>query len=266
MKTHPQIPGQMRIDLPTGNFNLLGRIASPDYASIAETNVTVSDHEVSGVELRFAPIPAIPVELIVDPSSTSDNTVPVLPQFGLSLQNTDPSGDIGYPGVQMISRREAPAILNAPPGTYRLQARNANEWYIKSATYGSSDLLRQNLVVAAGSGGVPIRLIVSNLTGSLQGTTRINGISGEAWIYLISSGPSATPVLTFRSNSDGTFNLPHLAPGSYQVIAFENRYSADFSDPATIAPFNAQVESASISAGNKSTIEIDVVPQSAITP
>lgn len=261
-----RIPGQLRVDLPTGSYTLTGRINAPDYAEIAETNVTIADHDLSGVVLHFTPIPAIPVELVIDTSSTSDNSPPILAQFGLTLQSADSDGEIGYPGVQLISRRDSPSILNAPPGSYRLQARNANQWYIKSASYGASDLLRQNLIVAAGSGSVPIRLLVSNQTGSLQGTIKLGGRPSYAWLYLINGGSSATPVLTLRSNSDGTFTSPHLPPGTYQAIAFKHRHSADFTDPAAIATFATRVQSITIAAGIKSTLNLDAVPQSELLP
>ncbi len=261
-----EVAGELRTSLPIGSYTLTGRIANPDYVSIAEANVDVSDHDISGVVLKFVPIPAIPIELQVDSSSTSDNPPPNISQFGLSLQNADPSGEIGYPGVQINSRREAPSTLNAAPGTYRLQARNANQWYIKSASYGASDLFRQNLILTAGSGGVPIRLIVSNQTGTLQGLTTLNGRPTSTWLYLINGNPSATPVLTLHSNPDGTFTDPYIPPGTYQVIAFEDRYSADLADPATVAMFSDAVQSVTVAAGTKSTLTLDAVSQSELAP
>ena len=50
-----------------------------------------------------------------------------------------------------------------------MQGRDTGLWYIKSATYGASDLLQQELVVVPGAGGTLIRIAVSNQTGALQG-------------------------------------------------------------------------------------------------
>ena len=259
------VPGQLRVGLPSGSYTLSARLATPEEAQIAETNVTVADHDVSGVVLHFVQIPAIPVELAVDSAATSDNVPPNLARFGILLQSTDPNGEVGYPGVQLITRHDAPSILNAPPGSYRLQANYANEWFIKSATYGASDLLSQNLVIANGSSAVPIRLLVSNQTGSLRGSTMLDGNPVSAWLYLVSGSPSATPVLTLRS-SDGKVTRPNLPPGSYQAIAFEHRHSADFTNPATIARYSTWVQSVIITAGNESTLNLAVVPESELQP
>src|SRR5882757_5754251 len=92
-----------------------------DGSEIDETSVTVTGTESadSGAVLRFAATPAIPVELSVDPSATSDNTnssrssalsstvvingsqssqivnstTPNPMQFGLGLQRVDPTND-----------------------------------------------------------------------------------------------------------------------------------------------------------------------------
>ena len=265
--TPTPLPGQLRVDLPSGSYMLTARIGTADEIQIAETNVTVADHDLAGVVLRFARTPTIPVELEIDAAATSDNaTPPVLAQFGISLQSSYPDSEIGFERAQLVTHRDAPSTLNVQPGTYRLQARNSNEWYIESAGYGASDLLRQNLVVTPGSGGIPIRLLVSNQTGSLQGTVRLNGKPASAWVYLISTTPSVSAVTTLRSNADGTLMQPHLPPGNYQAIAFERRHSVDFADPATIAPFAAQVQSVSITAGNKLMLNLNAVPQSELQP
>lgn len=129
-------------------------------------------------------------------------------------------------------------------------------------SYGASDLLTQDLIVADRAGGTPVRLEISNKAGSLTGTTGIGGRPVAGWLYLIANGPSATPVLTLRSNMDGTFTDPHIPPGSYQSVGFEHRRSADFTDAEVLAKFGMHVQSVSIVAGNNSSLALDLVPES----
>jgi hypothetical protein len=230
MQVSPQMigpGGETKIQLPAGTYTLTARRNNPESPEQAETTVTVPDHDISGVVLQFGAIPAIPVEVVVDSSVTSDNNdqPPTIPQLGLVLQNDDPDPERGDASVRPTARRDQTYAFIAPPGSYRLQSRGAGAWFIKSANYGDADLLRQEFVVAAGGAGTPIRIVVSNQTGSLQGTVNLNGSPAACWVYLVSNGGSAQPVVSLRSNGSGNYTAAHLPPGSYQAVAFERRHS-----------------------------------------
>jgi hypothetical protein len=139
-------------------------------------------------------------------------------------------------------------------------------WYIKSASYGDADLLLQNLVVVPGAAGTPIRVVVSNQTGTLQGTVNLNGSPAACWVYLISTSPNVQPVVVLRSNNSGSYTWAHLPPGSYQAIAFERRHSANYRDPASLAPFSSHVRSVTVNAGDKPTLNLDAVPVAEVAP
>jgi hypothetical protein len=270
LQVNPQMNGpggETKIQLPQGTYTLTARRNNPESPEQAETTVTVPDHDISGVVLQFGPIPSIPIELIVDSSVTSDNNQPpTLPQLGLVLQSDQPDPERGDSSVRPTTRRDQSFVFTAPPGSYRLQSRNSGVWYIKSASYGDADLLQQELVVAPGAAGTPIRLVVSDQTGSLQGTVNLNGSAAACWVYLISTGANAQPVISLRSNGSGSFAAPHLPPGSYQAIAFERRHSANYRDPASLAPFTGHVRSVTVNAGDKPTLNLDAVPVAEVAP
>jgi len=271
LQVNPQVNGpggETKIQLPQGTYTLTARRNSPENPEQAETTVTVPDHDISGVVLQFAPVPSIPIELIVDSSATSDNNQPpTLPQLGLVLQSDQPDPERGDSSVRPTTRRDQSFVFTASPGSYRLQSRNnAGVWYIKSASYGDADLLQQELVVAPGAAGTPIRLVVSNQTGSLQGTVNLNGNPAVCWIYLISTGATAQSVMSLRSNGSGSYTVAHLPPGSYQAIAFERRHSANYRDPASLAPFSGHVRSVTVNAGDKPTLNLDAVPVAEVAP
>ena len=69
-----------------------------------------------------------------------------------------------------------------------------------------------------------------------------------------------------RSDSTGSYTAAHLPPGSYQVIAFERRHSANYRDPASLAPFSSHVHSVTVNAGDKPTLNLDAVPVAEVTP
>jgi hypothetical protein len=260
-------PGEMKIQLPQGTYTLTARRGNPEIPEEAETTVTVPNHDISGVLLQFAPVPSIPVELIVDSSATSDNNQPpTLPQLGLVLQGEQPDPERGDSTIRPTTRRDQSFVFTAPPGSYHLQGRNTGMWYIKSASYGDADLLQQELVVVPGAAGTPIRLVVSNQTGSLQGIVNLNGSPAACWVYLIPNSPNAQSVIVLRSNGSGSYTAAHLPPGNYQAIAFERRHSANYRDPASLAPFSSHVHSVTVNAGDKPTLNLDAVPVAEVAP
>lgn len=262
-------PGTQRITLPNGTYTLNARAGDQDGLEMAETNVTVSNAELSGVVLNFMPVPTIPVSISVDPTTTtSDNSSaipPTLNQLGLFLQNLQADPDSGS-GQVALTTRNGGSFFIVPFGTYRLRARSGNQWFIKSATYGNSDLLQNELVSAPGAGGAAIRLVVSNDSGTVQGTTSFGSTANAAWIYMVSTTPSLTPIISMRSREDGSFSNSRIPPGSYRVLALEQPRQIDFSDPAVAAPFAARMQSTTVEVGMKSSVSLDIVPFAELYP
>jgi hypothetical protein len=259
--------GAFKLELPSGTYTLIASVRSADGIVEGETSVTVADHDVSGVVFHLEPVPTLPVELQVDGAATSDNPQPNLMQFGLMLENSeaDPD-DFSFP-VPLTAQRGGAMSFTASPGSYHLRARNdQGAWYIKSASYGVSELLQQEFVVAPGAGGIPIRVTVSNQTGSLQGTCTLSGVQAACWVYLIPTTPSASTVFSVRSNEQGVYNYAHLPPGSYQAIAFEQIHSADYSDAAALTTFATHVRAVTVNAGEKPTLDLDTVSEGEMTP
>ncbi len=259
--------GETKIQLPQGTYTLTAMKGNAENSEQADTTVTVPDHDISGVVFQFSPIPSIPIELIQDSSITSDNTQPpTLTQMGLTLQSDPSNTERGDSTLRPITKRDQSFAFTTPPDSYRLQGRNTGTWFIKSATYGDTDLLQQDLVVGPGAAGSPIRVVVSNQTGALQGTVNLHGSPAVCWVYLISTSPSAQPVISLRSGSTGTFTSAHLPPGTYQAIAFERRHSANYRDPSSLSAFSSHVQSITVNAGDKPTLNLDAVPIAEVAP
>jgi hypothetical protein len=294
--TPTRTQGHANLYLPTGTYRLSAKIQTPESVEIAETSVTVTGAEklisdaaispTAGTILRFVTTAAIPVELSTDSASTSDSGTqssprsatslsrqsglqssgPTVMQFGLSLQRIDQSDDDQQTNPYLVNTRGS-AGFSAPPGTYRLMSHGYSQWYIKSATYGSSELIGHTITIAAGASGATIHLVASNQTGSLQGSVKLKGQRASgSWVYLVNTAASLTPAYTLRTGTDGTFNNPYLSPGTYQAIAFERRHAADLTDPATLAPFSTWIQSVSITAGGQTSTALSAVPETEVRP
>jgi hypothetical protein len=264
--------GNMRLELPSGTFTLIANLNMGQVFEYGETTITIADHSVAGVVLRLAQVPPISVELIQDGASTSDKpqSAPAqssLQQLGLTLESSeDMPLRRGSFFAGPVSAGGGASAFRVPPGTYHFVARNSGQWFVKSATYGTADLLQQDLTITSSAGSTPVIVTVSNRTGSLGGVATLKGNPASVWVYLVPMGPSATPVYIMRSGTDGSINFPNLPPGNYQAIAFEGRHSANYRDPKLFADYATYVRSVNVNTGEKATLSLDAVPSMELVP
>ncbi|QNI35464.1 carboxypeptidase-like regulatory domain-containing protein [Edaphobacter albus] len=261
-------PEGMQIGLPSGTFTLLATLNRRDGVEYGEATVTVGEDNNSEVALHLAPVAPIPIQVVVDGDTTSDKTPPGPQQLGLWMENVQRAAyPTGSTFSMPVMNGNQGAVFRLTPGTYRFNARNSGSWYVKSITCGTSNLLQQDLTVSAGgAGSVPIIVTVSNQTGGLQGLVRQKGSPVSGWVYAVPSGQSAVPVYSIHSGTDGSFNLSSLPPGSYDVVAFESRHSADYRAPNALAQFNTYVRQVTITSGNKAMLDLESVPDTELHP
>ena len=272
-------PGAVRLNLPTGSYTLHVTRFARGGMQYGESKVTVPDHDVAGAMLHLAPLPGIPVEVIADSSASqapaggtgartgaTQQTLPSVMQFNLALEPMDADGTSPFNFGVRPTQRDNSTLLTAPPGVYRLTAGVAGNWYVRSATSRGSDLMREPLTVAPGSSAPPITLVVSNQTGSVQGTVKLAGAPGACWIYLVANAPALPPVIIRRSDAGGTFRITDVPPGSYRAVAFPYRHSANLEDPAVLGRFATHVGSVSVSAGTTANLDLDAVTAKELTP
>jgi hypothetical protein len=263
----------IRLNLPPGNYVLQLHHRGFGGDAVEQASISVlPSAQTNTIALQFAPVSAIPIDISIDSAAPSAMTAagqtPTPPNaryFGLILDPTDAIPSFGSEQVRPVDRRNEPTSFVAPPGTYRLRS-GAGNWYILTATYGGSDLLSHDLLVTPGTGTTPIEIVVSNQTASLSGNVALNGKPASCWIYLFANSPSSTPLFTFRSGTQGTWNEPYLPPGSYSVIAFAHRHALDPNDPKALAPYATHVGSITVQSGEKATLNLEAVPDAELQP
>lgn len=253
-------PGDFRIDLPSGDYLLKAAIDTRDGRLESEAHVSVAGKAVTGLTLHFAPGPVIPVEMVIEPStsastSSTQSSPPNILSFNLRLQNISASTSFASGDVPVQAFAGQSPSFRPSTGRYRLQGQSGGTWFVRSATYGGTDLLSQPLVVTNGASPEPVRLIVSNDSGQLSG--KVTGLvpGATAYVYLIAHQPSLAPVTLVRVNSDGTFKRT-LPPGTYTVVAFDRRFAGDLTDvhdTRTAAQVSAGVSVEVPSSGSTST-------------
>lgn len=255
------------LHLPAGSYSLSVLSMDGRDTSYGEARLSVPDHDIAGIAVQLAPIAPIAVTISVDPRESSA-APPSAAQLGLQLipeQQEQGSRRENTISLQTLAGRGP--VLSPRPGRYRLLATPRSTWYIESATYGGADILGQTLTVSPAGGSPPLELVVNNAVGSLDGKVTTHGdVTANAWIALLPTFPSATPMVTLRAGSDGSFSLPSLQPGSYLAIALEHRTGADLLDPAVRNGLGVRSETVSIAAGTRSTLNLEVASNGSSAP
>ena len=254
------------VDLPSGTFLLESTIQTPSGEEKGQTVITVADHDTTAGPLHYSAAPNIPIELTTQTSTrtisqSASSLPPTTQQLGLSLRSLGAAvdGSASY-DIQPVQLPDHTTVFRVAPGRYRIHTSSGTAWFIESANFGSSNVLQDDVVLGPGVGASPLRLVVSDQTGSIAGTVRLLDHPASVWIYLIATNPSASPISLQHSNSEGAFTFPHVAPGAYLAVAFEHKHSADLLDPKVIAAFASRIQTVPVLPGARASLTLDAVP------
>lgn len=139
-------------------------------------------------------------------------------------------------------------LHNVEPGVYAAEivCRTPPLW-VESARAGTTDLMRENLVIVPGSESQPIEVVLRDDGASLTAT--VNAGAGESPLGLSGGGTASDnaevqatviavsdrdPSRAIRSTHGGTnhqFQFSVLAPGKYRVFAFDSIDGLGLDDP-----------------------------------
>lgn len=132
------------------------------------------------------------------------------------------------------------SIDNVVPETYEINARLPEGYYLKSARFGSIDVLQTGLDLSRGD--------TSRLDLEIRADGgRVDGSVGEgddqpspgARIVLVPEDERSRPLRsqTATADSKGVFQISGIAPGDYRVYAFQTVDAGAIQDPAYLKRF-----------------------------
>jgi hypothetical protein len=115
----------------------------------------------------------------------------------------------------------------------------AKPYFVLRLTASGADISGRTLTVAAGS-APSIALTLTAASVEVQGTAMLAGKPfAGAMVVLVPKNPEVDRDLFRRDQSDldGTFALRDVIPGSYTVLAIQNGWDLDWSQPAALAAY-----------------------------
>ena len=192
------------------------------------------------------------VDVSKDGEEVDTSTVEALSNVNVSVQlagGTAPptglnvglrSGGRQFAGVQTVDSKGEAEFQGLAAGRYELLAWSSGKRYsISRISAEGAEVTGHTLTVTPGaSPSVSLSLVAGSV--SVRGTAKKagKGFAG-AMVVLVPKNPEENRDLFRRDQSDldGTFSLPDVVPGSYTVLAIENGWDLDWSQPGVIAVF-----------------------------
>jgi len=232
--------------MPDGEYELIAERRGSDEedngAASPPSRVTIKGADVTGVEMRLFALSSISGRLVLAEGTTQCQSqyrkqlsyvLPIAHREGA----TKPPEEQGRPNEQgEFTLRKLDA------GSYRLEARLYNEWYLRAITQPGPapatrpvDVSRQGFTLRPGERKTGLIMTVAEGAALLVG--RVIPAEGAQLparlsVHLVPAEPaSADDALRYAETvvrSDGSFGMSHLAPGRYWLLA---RAASDAESP-----------------------------------
>lgn len=256
-------------NVPNGTWMLEGRLYGREMAAgVAQFQVASAPVSLA---LNMAQMPRIPVNLRRELTST---TAPTAAGAGvnLMLRRADSFGSngVGF-GMSQVPGSEGTAwTLNViEPGRYWVVASPWANLYVSSITSGGTDLASNPLVVMPGSSVAPIDVTLRDDLGSIAGqiqsgsggatTSAVLGDTPVIRVYAIPLFPTVQPMPEGLVQSDGSFTVNNVPPGSYRVVACDETPQINFHRPEDLAVWAGKGQTVTVDAGGSAHVTLDVV-------
>jgi hypothetical protein len=162
-----------------------------------------------------------------------ETTVP--PQLMVGLRGAQRM----FAGVQQVNTKGDAEFPQIAPGRYEVLVWKDKAYSIAHISAEGAEVSGHSITVTAGSSPSVLLTLVSGAL-NVEGTAKRAGKSfAGAMVVLVPKNPEENRDLFRRDQSDldGTFNLRDVVPGSYTVLAIENGWDLDWSQPAVIAAY-----------------------------
>ena len=140
----------------------------------------------------------------------------------------------------MVDSKGEAELQNIPAGSYELMVWSSRGRYsIAHVAAEGAEVSGHVLTLPPGSStSVSLSLVAGRV--EVQGIVKKSGRGfAGAMVVLVPNDPKGNRDLFRRDQSDldGTFSLPGVIPGSYTVLAIENGWDMDWSQPGVIAAY-----------------------------
>ena len=235
-------------------------------AARSSATITVAAN-LSGIRLPLLPGATIPVVVKTEFANQPGSTGAQGP--GISLGSD--SKPAQYAAVQLTgldgaasgfstydaADSNAPLTLrNVEPGRYSVQVLPHGPWYAQSAVHGQTDVLREDLVVTQGDAS-PIEIVLRDDGGSVAGSATSDNVAVAAVLLVV---PERRPTaLQTQYASERGFTINTLAPGDYQLFAFDSVDGLEYTNREALEPYASKAARVTVNSKGNATVTLTLI-------
>jgi hypothetical protein len=281
---------------PDGTFDMWGALPGPDYLVVAGRGMNglraldVSGADVNGVTVTVWPAISIPGRIVVGDRSAVDND-PDVTGVTVTLRRTPPINGLPEPslfGGGRFARAESdgtftlvtPAasplgntsnadgafsLNGVPPGDYTVVVAAKNDSYVESIRLANRDVLNDGIHVDGPlDSEARLEVVIGARGGALEGRV-VNrsreSVVGATVVAIPDMGRGRTDLYkNALSDASGAFRLSGLAPGSYEILAWDEIAPGAWHDADVLRGDEGRGRRVRVDAGSKGSIEVTVIP------
>ncbi len=249
-------------DVVPGQYTLAAAWMAGTKHGATTQNVDVVGSDVDGLSLVLSQGISIVGRVTFEgqsAASAKNITVTVLP--------VEADTGFSFGGAQAEVRPDGSFLLSEiVDGSYSLRVfSSCRECYVKSAKANGVDLLDAGIQVASGAGPSSIAIVYSSETALVNGTvTRKDGLPAPGALVVLvpikNSHQKPEEYKTSTTDQYGHFEIRGVPPGHYNAFAWEKIDESSYGDPDFLRPFENMAESVDLSANDRKTVQLQMIP------
>ena len=270
VRLNPQ-DGRFSAKAPAGTY-IIRASARDENVWIGSSTVTVS-RDVSNIRLVMLPAMSIPIVVRTEFTKTQSaqggagtvtfftdgrNSKGPAQYASVSLTSVDGNRMNSFSMMEPMPDNATFALRNVEPGRYAVQISPRGPWYVQSATYGQTDLLRENLVVTQGGNAGAIEIVLRDDGGLVSGSVISDNTPVNAMVLVVPEHRSAIPPAQY-SNERGGFRMYTLAPGDYLLFAFDSVDGLEYTNREALEAYASRATRVSVSANSSANVALTLI-------
>jgi hypothetical protein len=151
------------------------------------------------------------------------------------------------------------AVRNFSPGKYFVDLQPNPPWYVQSATSGTTDLLREELVITPGHHPDPIDIVLHDDGATVSGSVRVEGQPVAGAVLLVPEQGSMTQVRLAQAVPGGEFIFDRVPPGEYKLLAFDSVESLEFRNPLVMASYLSKAAQVTLRPNEQANLTVEEI-------
>jgi len=224
--------------------------------------------DISGMPVVLEPSVSIPITTTVQRTQTSQSQQnvaftrfagPPLQVVLRSIEDDQRTYYANYRQPQQPGEAAGFTVENIQPGTYKAELRPFSDLYVASARYGSTDLLRENLIVSHYGGSDSIDITLRDDGGKVKASISSQGEKANGNLLVVPDHGTPFQPQGLIYNGQGQITLPSLRPGSYSILAFDDLNDLEYSNPAALEPYMSKAAHVDLSANQETDITLELI-------